>query len=303
MKLLENLVNLHAPSGEEYRVRDFLIDYINSASSSWKVKPKLYYGDEFQDTLIVSFGKPRTAIFAHMDTVGFTCRYDNQLVPIGGPAAKSGYALSGQDTMGPIACKLKVDDEGNLFHDFPRGIDRGTSLVFQSNFRLTDTTIQSPYMDDRLGIYNALKVAETLENGVIAFSAYEEHGGGTVPFMIKFLHEKFGIRQCLVSDITWVTDGVQAGNGVVISQRDVSIPRRLFLNKVIELANQSGIPYQLEVEGSGGSDGKELQASPYPIDWCFIGAPEDNVHSPDEIVNLNDIQAMIDLYVYLMEKL
>ena len=62
--------------------------------------------------------------------------------------------------------------------------------------------------------------------------------------------------------------------------RDKSIPRKSFVNKIIRIATRRDVKFQLEVEGAGGSDGKELQASPYPFDWCFIGAPEDNVHTP-----------------------
>ncbi len=91
--------------------------------------------------------------------------------------------------------------------------------------------------------------------------------------------------------------------GVAISMRDSLIPRRSYVNKIIELAKASGIPYQLEVEGSGGSDAKELQMAEYPWDWCFIGAPEDHVHTPDEKVHKQDIEAMLSLYEYLMKKL
>jgi putative aminopeptidase FrvX len=69
------------------------------------------------------------------------------------------------------------------------------------------------------------------------------------------------------------------------------------------LADLSGIAYQLEVEGSGSSDGRELQLSPYPIDWCFIGAAEKNVHTPNEMVHKNDIDSMIRMYKYLMREL
>ena len=71
----------------------------------------------------------------------------------------------------------------------------------------------------------------------------------------------------------------------------------------LAIAKKSKIPYQLEVEGSGGSDAKELQMSENPWDWCFIGAPEDNVHSPNEKVFKSDIKAMVELYKVLMDKL
>jgi putative aminopeptidase FrvX len=229
-------------------------------------------------------------------------RYDNQLVPIGGPEAESGYELTGQDVFGPVDCKLKIQD-GQLFYDFPRTIQRGTSLVFKSNFRLNSEYVQSPYMDNRLGVYSALKVAETLENGAIVFSTYEEHGGGSVPFLLNYLMANHPVKQALISDITWVTEGVRHGDGVAISLRDKNIPRKAFIDKILRLALESKIKYQLEVEGAGSSDGREVQVSPHFIDWCFIGAPEDNVHSPNEKVHLDDITSMIEMYQYLMTRL
>lgn len=302
MKLLEKLVNVHAPSGEEFRMKEFLLQYIEAHSKNWTIQPKLIHGEEFHDALILVFGEPRTVIFAHTDTIGFTVRYDDQLVPIGGPEADSGFELTGEDTYGPIDCKLDVRD-GQLYYDFPRAIQRGTSLVFKSNFRLTSDFVQSPYMDNRLGVYNALKVAETLENGVIVFSTYEEHGGGSVPFILNNLLASYAIKQALISDITWVTEGVRHGEGVAISLRDKNIPRKIFIDRILKLAAESKIPYQLEVEGAGSSDGREVQVSPFAIDWCFIGAPEHGVHSPNEIVHLDDIKAMTEMYQYLMMRL
>ncbi|MCR9252038.1 MAG: M20/M25/M40 family metallo-hydrolase [bacterium] len=301
--LLKALCSIHAPSGEERPLRDFLIRYFESNEKKFQTKPELIYGDDFQDCLMVKFGEPRTAVFAHMDSIGFTTRYDNQLVPIGGPEVKTGYDLVGEDSLGPIQCKLKVDNDHNIFYDFGRGIDRGTSLTFQCNFRETEDYVQSCYMDNRLGVFTALKMAEKIEDGLLVFSCWEEHGGGTVPFLIKYAYEKFNIRNALISDITWVTEGVHHGKGVAISMRDRNIPRQSFVRKIIEIAESNKIKYQLEVEGAGSSDGREIQTSPYPIDWCFIGAPEDNVHSPDEKVHKGDIQSMIELYRVLLKEL
>ncbi len=301
--LLKTLCETHAPSGEEHTMKAFLLDYINNHQRNWKVQPKLIYGSELQDCLVLVFGEPRTAVYAHMDSIGFTVRYENQLVPIGGPEAKSGYKLSGKDSLGPIACELDVNDEGQVFYKFGRGIDTGTSLTFECDFRETGEYIQSCYLDNRLGIFNCLKLAETLENGMIIFSCWEEHGGGTVPFLAKLMYEQYKVKQALITDITWVTEGVQHGKGVAISMRDRNVPRQTFIRKIIDIATDSNIPFQLEVEASGSSDGRELQQSPYPIDWCFVGAPEDNVHSPDEKVHKKDIEAMISLYRKLMSAL
>lgn len=301
--LLHKLCSIHAPSGEEFGMKNFLLRYIKENQSYWKVQPKLHEGEDFQDCLILVFGEPTTAVYAHMDSVGFSVRYENQLIPIGGPEAKQGYKLQGEDSLGPIACELELNEENQTFYKFGRGIDRGASLTFECDFRETDDYIESCYLDNRLGVFNCLKLAETLENGMIVFSTYEEHGGGSVPFLAKFMVEEYGIYQALISDITWVTEGVTHGNGVAISMRDRNVPRQSFVQLIQNMAENSTIPFQLEVEAGGSSDGRELQESPYPIDWCFIGAPEDNVHSPNEKVHKKDIEAMLDMYQFLMSEL
>lgn len=300
--LLKELCGIHAPSGNEVNMKHFILDYVKQQAQYWAVKPEVIEGEEFQDSVILKFGDPRTAVFAHMDSIGFTVRYHDQLVPIGGPKAEAGYRLVGEDRLGPIACELQEDD-GNLRYQFGRVIERGTELVFERDFRETEAYVQSCYLDNRLGVWNALKLAETMTNGVLIFSCWEEHGGGSVPYLAKFIYEQWGLRQALISDITWVTEGVVHGEGVAISMRDRNIPRRAFVQKIIRIAEDAEIPFQLEVEGAGSSDGRELQVSPFPFDWCFIGAPEDNVHSPDEIVHKHDIAAMLALYQELLEKL
>ena len=302
MKILKKLCSIHSPSGEEYSISKYILEYINTNMHSWKTQPAIHYGEGFQDSIVLSFGKPRAAIYAHMDSIGFTVKYNNEIVKIGGPVTNEGIVLIGQDNLGKIEGKLIKKDK-KIFIDFERTIDRGTSLTFKTNFRETENYIQSSYLDNRLGVWNALKVAETLDDGIIVFSSWEEHGGGSVGFLTNFIFNKYKIYKALISDITWITEGVKEGKGVVISLRDSGIPRRSYVNEIIAIAKNSDIPYQLEVESSGGSDGNEIQNSPYPIDWCFIGAAEQNVHSPDEKVHKKDIKAMVSLYKLLMERL
>lgn len=302
MKLLKKLCSIHSPSGEENRISEFIIDYVKSNMHDWKVKPKIFSGDGFQDCIILSFGTPRTAIYAHMDSIGFTVKYNNEIIKIGGPVVEEGIELVGTDSKGNIEAKI-IKKNDKTFIDFKRKIDRGTSLTFKMNFKETDNYIQSCYLDNRLGVWNALKVAENLEDGIIVFSCWEEHGGGSVGFLTNFIHSKYNINKALISDITWVTEGVKPGKGVVISLRDSGIPRRSFVNKIISLAKSHNIHYQLEVESSGGSDGNEIQKSPFPVDWCFIGAPEQNVHSPKEKVHKKDMKSMLQIYNMLMKEL
>jgi len=304
MQLLKTLCQLHGTSGNEALVKEFLLDYIQKNQSSWKTKPIIFSGDEFQNCIVAVFGKPRTAIFTHMDSIGFTVQYQNELVEIGGPSVEDGYLLVGQDSKGTIEGILKINPENEkLTIDFPREIDRGTDLAFACDFRETEEAVQSCYLDNRLGVYVSLKLMETIENGIIIFSCWEEHGGGSVPYLAKFIYEKYQIHQTLICDITWVTEGVKHGKGVAISLRDRLIPRKKYIEKIVSILQESSIPFQLEVESSGSSDARELQSSEYPFDWCFIGAPESNVHSPNEKVYKKDIESMIAAYELLLKKL
>jgi len=306
MELLKQLIAVRGASGDESAIKSFILNHIESAKKDWTVQPEIIHGEEFQDAIILVFGKPRTAIFAHIDTIGFTVGYGKDLIKIGGPKTMDGIELVGKDSRGEIETELMVIDEENerhLQYIYDRELDRGTILTFKPDFRINDTYVQSPYLDNRLGVWNALEVAKTLTNGIIVFSTYEEHGGGTVGYLGRYIFERYGVRQALISDITWVTAGVKHGAGVAISMRDSGIPRRSYLNRIIEIARNTNIPFQLEVESSGGSDGTALQRSDVPFDWCFVGAPEDHVHTPDEKVFLNDIINMVNLYQVLMQQL
>jgi putative aminopeptidase FrvX len=303
MNLLKQLCEVHAPSGNEVLMKEFLLKYIRKEKKKWSVQPEIYEGEDLQDCIVLKFGKPRTAIFAHMDSIGFTVRYFNQLLPIGSPDAEMGAKLVGSDSMGQIECELEYDKENHAFYKFGRQIDRGTDLTYKVNFRETKTYVQSAYLDNRLGIYNALMVAEKLKDGVIVFSCWEEHGGGSVPYLAKFIYDEWKIRNTLVSDITWVSDGVEPGKGVAISMRDRNLPRRSYVDQIIAIARKRKVDHQLEVEGMGSSDGRELQLAPYPFNWCFVGAPEQNPHTPDEKVHKHDIKTMIELYGWLMKDL
>jgi len=303
MKLLEKMCQIQAPSGNETAMKDFLLTYVREKSKKWASKPEIYSGKGFQDCIVLAFGKPRTAIFAHMDSIGFTVRYGKELIRIGGPQTQTGYKLVGQDQKSKIECRLRVAKDKSLSYEFNREIERGTMLTFKPEFRETSEYVQCCYMDNRLGVWSALKVAEKIKNGIIVFSCWEEQGGGSVEYLARFIYKKFKVQQALISDITWVTEGVKAGKGVAISLRDSGLPRRTYVNKIIGIARKNKIPHQLEVESSGGSDGNSLQRSPYPFDWCFVGAPESNVHSPDEKVHKKDIESMVALYSALMKEL
>ena len=57
-------------------------------------------GSGWQDVIILVFGKPRTAIYAHIDTIGFSTGYEDELIKIGGPRVQDQVKLIGEDSQG-----------------------------------------------------------------------------------------------------------------------------------------------------------------------------------------------------------
>lgn len=295
--LLKELCTIASPSGSEYVLTQWLMRYFDIYSHTWKRIPKVH---QFQDCLIWAFGEPRTAIFTHLDTIGFSVGYQNELIPIGSPDYENGVMLIGRDTQGYIEAPINIDEEEKIYLDFHRIVERGTKLTFKPLWEENEDTLRCCYMDNRAGLWVTLNLCQELENGIIVFSCYEEHGGGTVGFLADFIQKQYNIYQALICDITWATEGVQLGKGVAISLRDRLIPRQSYLDKIIRLAQDSGIPFQLEVESAGGSDGSEIQRSPILMDWCFIGAPEQNVHCYNETLHKKDLESMLNMYQFLM---
>ena len=143
----------------------------------WAFQPKIIRNKHTQDAILLVFGKPKTAVFAHVDTVGFTAGYGSDLIKVGSPAIKKSDILVGEDKLGEFKCKVtKVDNQWHYLLD--RAIERGTPLSYKPHFKETKDFVEGNYMDNRLGVFVALQLAETLKNGVIAFTTYEEVGGG-----------------------------------------------------------------------------------------------------------------------------
>ena len=127
MKLLKKLCAIHAPSGDESLLTNFILNHIEENQEKWKQKPEIFYGDQFQDCIVLVFGKPKTAIFAHLDSIGFSAKYNNQIVKIGSPSVTEGDELIGRDSKGEIEGKITIKED-----------EKGKSFKFQVNRELDD---------------------------------------------------------------------------------------------------------------------------------------------------------------------
>jgi len=292
--LLFELLKVDSPSGDEGPMADWVKGWIQANCADARVA-------RLGDSLIAIRGDaPAVAIFAHLDTTGFTLGYNSRLISIGSPAPEDGTPVREAMPNGLRGAVRECEDVWELAD--AEGVP-GSRWVYAAKPFQSGDDIVSPYLDNRGGLWAALNALTRCPSIAIAFTTGEEHSGQGAFVCARYLFENYAIDQALISDITWDTEHVHCGKGVAVSLRDRMVPRQRFLDKVLALAERSGLPFQREIESSGGSDGAYLQRSGFPIDWVFVGAPEKHPHTDHEVVNVRDMGVMADMLVALVEGL
>ncbi|MFN3653558.1 MAG: M20/M25/M40 family metallo-hydrolase [Armatimonadota bacterium] len=295
MDLLKHLQSIPGPAGDEGEIADEVERLCESIGGA-----QLH---RHGDLLLAVRGRPRVAVFAHLDTTGFTLGYDRTLIPIGGPHVEGDERLREVGGAGKGRIKVRAIDNGTRWTLSGKAGEPGSRWVFAEPLMERKNELRGPYLDNRAGVWNAVRVLESCEDVAVVFTPGEEHSGRGALIGARLVYQELGITQALISDITWHTASVKIGKGPAISFRDRSLPRRRFLDRILEAAGASGIPFQREVESAGGSDGSSIERSTFPVDWVFIGAPEKRPHTPREVCRTDDLQAMVELYTYLIPAL
>jgi putative aminopeptidase FrvX len=296
LDLLWDLLTLDGPSGDEGQTADWLEDRLARELPDAHV-------ERLGDSLLARRGeKPAVAVFAHLDTTGWTMGYDKRLLPIGGPEGKPGDPIrpAGMPDAGNTLARRR-DGSWKVRGKTPSA--PGSRWVYAAAPQQEGSVIAAPYLDNRAGVWAALHVLRRCPSVAVAFTTYEETRGVGALLCARRLSETHGIRRALIADLTWHTKHVRCGRGVAVSLRDSCLPRRPYLDRVLALAEGSGLPFQREIESEGGSDGAALDRSGVPFDWVFVGAPEKGAHTARERVHICDLQGMAALLVHLVNGL
>jgi len=65
-EFLKELLSIPSVSGDEFEFLSKLLHRINQRKSNWKVSPEVFFGEKYHDCILLKFGTPRTAVFAHV---------------------------------------------------------------------------------------------------------------------------------------------------------------------------------------------------------------------------------------------
>jgi putative aminopeptidase FrvX len=165
----------------------------------------------------------------------------------------------------------------------------------------------SKALDNRLGAYVALEAARraaescSSEVDVVAVAAVQEeigsYGAGPAAFGLD-------PQVALVIDVTPSTDvpggeprrqgRIEVGRGVMIARGPTLSPHVGDL--LIEIAEQGGIPFALEAYSAlTQTDADELHLARAGVPTGLLSIPLRNMHTPNELCSLEDVEATIRL--------
>ena len=286
---------------------------------------------------------PSIAIAAHIDEIGFIVRHVDdkgfiRVQRIGGfdprvlvaqrvmvhpeegeplpgvfqPATKPIHLLAGAKP-----ADLTLDD---LFIDLGLSADQvaskvqiGDMVTMQRELTLVGDTVVSKALDDRVGVYVMLEAIRKASNTNVEV------------FAIATVQEEIGLRgaraaaHAVTPDVVIALDVTIAGDipggspenavtrlgeGAAIKLFDGSqVANRKVVQHLKELATKHKIPFQMEVLPAGGTDAGAFQQSRTGVAICTLSIPTRYVHTVNEMANVADIQACVDLLAAFIDDL
>lgn len=185
------------------------------------------------------------------------------------------------------------------------GITIGNIAVFERDLTTLGTSdvIVGKALDDRVGVaamIEAFKAIDGNDVDVYAVATVQEEvglkGARVAAYSIS-PHIALALDVTVASDVAGVSEQdwiTQLGKGPAIKVVDGRAASGLIAhpavrNKLIEIAKQYGIPYQLEVLHGGTTDASIIALNKEGVPAATISIPTRYIHSPAEIANLNDI--------------
>jgi len=222
----------------------------------------------------------------------------------------------------------KVVEKKNMFIDVgatsrkeaeEMGIRIGDPVVPYSPFMtVRDGKIaMGKAFDDRVGAFVAMAVVRRLKteniqhpNTVYGAATVQEEvglrGAGTVAHVVDP-----DVAIVLEVDIAGDVPGIKAteapaklGKGPSIVTYDASmIPNQPLKEFVIEVAEKTGIPYQLSQVARGGTDAGRIHISRAGCPSIVIGVPTRHIHTHVGLFSLEDLENTVKLVVELVKRL
>ncbi|MFX1297594.1 MAG: M42 family metallopeptidase, partial [Promethearchaeota archaeon] len=198
------------------------------------------------------------------------------------------------------------------------GITIGNPVIWQSSLKkLANNRVSGKAFDNRIGIYilmNVLEQAKFDGDLIGAFTVMEEiglRGARTSAFSIE-------PDVALALDVAAAGDypsmkhsNIKMGAGPTItiaSGRRASLGGGFIVHPkiyrlLVDTAKDNEIPYQLEIFQGGTTDATSIALSRGGVPCGSIGIPTRYLHTPVELLSMNDVENAIKLILLTLKKI
>lgn len=329
LDLLKELCLLDGISGDEYAVRDFIIDKIKDCCE--------YKVDNLGNIICFKKGKKtsdkKIMLDAHLDEVGLiiTSVTDDGYLKfktvggidiaallfrrviingeVNGVIGGKPFHLLDSDNRKklPKCDELYIDIGAKTAKEALEIVSLGDSAVIPSEFEILGECVKSKALDDRIGCLVLIKLLQEYSDYdfYATFTVQEEvglRGAKTAAFAIK---PDFA----LVLDSTTAADIAGTpkesrvcvqGGGVAVSFMDKAT---VYDKALYNAAIQSGILCQPKSAVTGGNNAGGIHLSGEGARTLALSAPCRYIHSANSIVNIKDIESMLALTRYMLHNI
>ncbi len=339
VKLLQELTEAHGCPGQEDAIRtivrrelssicDIQVDYMGNMICRKLPTTK----QESAKKLMLA---------AHMDEIGFRVKHISdkgflRIVPVGGwdvrqmasqrvmvhtrsglipgllmSSAKPKHLLTASEQNQSITMDDMFIDLGLSGEDAKNLVELGDGVTMDRGFQVSGKHMTCKAMDDRVAVFvmiEALKATQAHDVDVYAVATVQEEiglrgasasGSAIAPDVVV------AIDITLANDFPGMTEEnavTKLGEGTAIKILDSSL---ICHPKVVEhfrqLAKEHNIKHQMEVLPFGGTDAGGIQRLHGGIPAFTLSVPCRYVHTVNETVHQDDVQASIDLLARYIE--
>lgn len=333
--MLKDLCLLNGTSGDEVRVRDYIINEIKEYST--------YEVDNLGSVIAYKKGKKKpnktVCINAHMDEVGFiitgiTSDGYLRFAPVGGIDTKvcldravtvgenringviadKAYHLleEGEKDKAPSFDKLLIDIGAKSETQAQSVVSLGDFAYFESDYtELGNGYIKAKALDDRIGCMLMIELikSELEYDTVFCFNVQEEVGlrGSKCTSFAVGADISIVLEATTAGDLDGVSGADRVcvlGNGGVVSFMDNrTIYDRELYKLAMNTASENNIPVQTKTAVAGGNDAGSIQTSGKGAKVMALSLPCRYIHSPSSVVKKSDIDNTRKLLKEILKKI
>jgi len=332
-ELIKKLVEAWGPSGFEHHVRALIKEEVKDLVDEMRVDNVgnliCRMGEKTDDNL-------RVMVAAHMDEIGLMVSHIDKngylrFTNMGGlfPTTLMGNRVKFENgTIGVIGVenfwkkgRTETSSLDKFYIDVSESTD-GESVNKNGDIKVGDPAsmwrtmdergdrLISKSMDDRIGCAVAIGAMRKLK----------ESGGAHEVIFVFTVQEEVGLRGArpaafgvdpdlgIALDVTSSGDSpkdemsqVKLGKGTAIKIKDGGhiVPKEV-VDLMVDTAEKNNIPYQREILLGGSTDAAGIQISRAGIASGCISIPCRFVHTVSETVDINDVQASVDLLAAIL---